>query len=287
MLRPFARRPTGHSEASSNGWSFRRIDIPGMIGLFGLLLITATAAFPQLFMPYDPQLRVGPALLPPSMTHPFGTDEIGRDLFSRVILGIRFTWLPGMAIIGASFVVGTAIGLVSGFVGGWLDAVFRRVNDVFLTVPSMLFAIAFAALLGPGVENSVVAIAVCWWPWYAWIARDEVRRILASPHYLGAKVSGASRSRLVFRYALPGVVPALIVAAGVDVSNVVMTLSLMSFLGLGQPDPAPELGALVSRSLDSLTMFWWLPILPSLAIFLICFLANLFADGVRHALKGR
>ncbi len=140
----------GHSEASSNGWSFRRIDIPGMIGLFGLLLITATAAFPQLFMPLRPATAGGSGLAdPPSMTHPFGTDEIGRDLFSRVILGIRFTWLPGMAIIGASFVVGTAIGLVSGFVGGWLDAVFRRVNDVFLTVPSMLFAIAFAAFARP------------------------------------------------------------------------------------------------------------------------------------------
>jgi peptide/nickel transport system permease protein len=192
-----------------------------------------------------------------------------------------------MAIIAVSFVVGSAIGLISGFVGGWLDAVIRKITDVFLMVPSMLFAIALAAVLGPGVKNSVIAIAVCWWPWYALIARDEVRRILASPHYLGARVSGASRSRLIFRYALPGVVPALIVAAGVDVSNVVMTLSLMSFLGLGQPDPAPELGALVSRSLDSLTMFWWLPILPSVAIFSICFLANLFADAIRATLKRR
>jgi peptide/nickel transport system permease protein len=265
----------------------QRLDRLGALGLIGILVITGIALFPQIFMPYDPQLRVAQALQPPTTMHLFGTDEIGRDLLSRVLLGIGYTWLPGLAIIAVSFVVGSAIGLVSGFAGGWLDVALQRVTDVFFMVPSMLFAIAFAAVLGPGIGHSVVAIAVCWWPWYAWIARDELRRIRSSPHFLAAILSDASRWRLLFTYGLPGAVPALTVAAGVDVANVVMTLSLMSFLGLGQPDPAPELGALVARSLDSLTMFWWLPILPSLAIFCLCFFANLFADSIRIALRGR
>lgn len=287
MLSTF-RRGKLHDHSSLHNEGSRRVpDVLGIIGACGLLLFTFVALFPQLFMPFDPQLRVGDAFLSPSSVHLFGTDEIGRDLFSRIVLGIRFTWLPGLAIIIASFAFGTAIGLISAFMGGWVDTVLQRVTDVFLMVPSMLFAIAFAAALGPGIEHSVMAIVICWWPWYAWIARDELRRVKASPHYLGAIVSGATRSRLLFKYGLPSVLPALIVAAGVDISNVVMALSLMSFLGLGQPDPAPELGALVSRSLDSLTMFWWLPILPAVMIFCICLFANLLSDGIRRTLKGR
>ncbi len=263
------------------------VDFLGLAGLLGTLAITFVALFPHLFMPFDPQLRVGAPLLPPSSEYFFGTDDIGRDLFSRVILGIRFTWLPGLVIIAVSFVFGSAVGMVSALAGGWVDTALQRITDIFFIMPSTLLAIAVAAVLGPGIEHSIIAIAVCWWPWYAWIARGEFRRVRASPHFQGAVVAGASRSRLLFRYSLPGVVPALIVAAGVDVSNVVMTLSLMSFLGLGQPDPAPELGALVSRSLDSLTAFWWLPILPSAAIFCICFCANLLGDGLRLALRGR
>ncbi|MEB2848060.1 ABC transporter permease [Endobacterium cereale] len=192
-----------------------------------------------------------------------------------------------MAIVVISFVFGSMIGLISGLAGGRIDSLIQRVTDVFFVVPSMLFAIAFAAILGPGVDHSIIAIAVCWWTWYARIARDEFIRIKCSPHFQGAIVAGASRLRLIGRYGFPGVLPSLIISAGIDVSNVVMTLSLMSFLGLGQPDPAPELGALVSRSLDSLTMFWWLPIIPAIAIFFICFFANLFGDALRTTLRAR
>ena len=236
--------------------------------------------------PFDPQLRVAEAYLPPSGAHWFGTDEIGRDLFSRVILGIQYTWVPGLVVIGFSLILGSALGLISGLVGGKVDLVVQRVTDLFLVLPATLIALAVVASLGPGLVNTMIAIAIFWWPWYARIARDEIRRLKVRPHVEAARVAGVRGPRLLLRYLLPGAVPALLVAATLDVANIVMTLSLMSFLGLGQPAPAPELGAMTSRALDSLTVHWWLPILPAAAVFLLCLLANLAGDGIRVALRG-
>ena len=132
----------------------------------------------------------------------------------------------------------------------------------------------------------MIALAIVWWMWYARISRDEIRRLKARPHVEAARIAGVRGPRLLLRYLLPGVVPALLIGASLDVANVIMTMSLMSFLGLGLPAPAPELGAMTSRTLDSLTVHWWLPILPAAIIFLLCLLANLAGDGIRAALRG-
>jgi peptide/nickel transport system permease protein len=255
--------------------------------MVGMLLITLAAIFARWLTPYDPQLRVADGYLPPSTAHWFGTDEIGRDLFSRVIVGVQYTWLPGLAVILFSLVLGSAIGLVSGAAGGKIDMIIQRAIDLFLVLPATLIAVAVIAALGPGLTNTMIAISISWWPWYARLCRDEVRRLIVRPHVEAARIAGASGFRLVLRYLLPGVVPSLIVAATLDVANIVMTVSLLSFLGLGQSAPAPELGAMTARSLDSLTAFWWLPILPATVIFLLCLCANLTGDGLRTALRGR
>jgi peptide/nickel transport system permease protein len=140
--------------------------------------------------------------------------------------------------------------------------------------------------LGPGLLNTVIALAVFWWPWYARISRDEVRRLKARPHTEAARIAGVSEPRFLLRYLLPGAIPSLVVTATLDVANVILTLSLMSFLGLGEPAPSPELGAMTSRALDSLTVYWWVPILPAAAIFLICLLANLAGDGLWATMRG-
>jgi peptide/nickel transport system permease protein len=236
--------------------------------------------------PYDPEARVAAAFLPPSWSHWFGTDEIGRDLVSRVILGIRFTWLASIAVIVLGLVVGSAIGLVAGAAGGIADRIIQPVIDLFFVLPSALIAVAVAASLGPGLGNTVIALAVFWWAGYARLARDEIRRLKARPHFEAARIAGAQGTRLLLRYLLPGAIPSLVVAATLDVANVLLTLSLMSFLGLGEPAPAPELGAMTARALDSLTVFWWVPLMPAAAIFLMAFLANLAGDGIRAALRG-
>jgi peptide/nickel transport system permease protein len=271
--------------AKSGGW-LRRIGWLERIGLLGVLLITILAVFGPLFSPFDPMLRVSDAYLPPGAIHLFGTDEIGRDLFSRVLLGIRYTWLPGLAVIGVALLIGSAVGVFAGMMGGWVDALFQRIVELFLVLPSTLIAISVVAALGPGLLNTMIAITIFWWPWYARMTRDEVRRIRSRPHVEAARIAGVSRTRLMLRYLLPGTVPALLVAATLDVANIILTLSLMSFLGLGLPAPAPELGAMTARSIDSLTVYWWLPILPAVVIFIMSVCANLAGDGVRSALRG-
>lgn len=273
------------SKTSAFNW-LRRVGWLERIGLAGVILITLIALFGPYFAPYDPMLRVAAAYQPPSAPHWFGTDEIGRDLFSRIILGVRYTWLPGLAIIAISLAIGTVIGVFAGMVGGWVDALLQRVVELFLVLPSTLIALAVVAALGPGLVNTMIAIAIFWWPWYARMSRDEVRRIRARPHVEAARIAGVKGPRLMFRYLLPGAVPALLVSSTLDVANIILTLSVISFLGLGLPAPAPELGAMTSRSLDSLTVYWWLPILPAMVIFCMSILANLAGDGIRSALRG-
>ncbi len=256
------------------------------IGLFGVVATTIVALFATWLTPFDPQLRVAAAYLPPSLEHWFGTDEIGRDLFSRILLGIRYTWLPALSLVIISLAVGTCIGMIPGLISRRLDMLAQWVAEFFLVLPSTLVALAVIATLGGGLANTMIAMGIAWWPWYARISRDELRRLNARPHVAAARVAGISGPRLLLRYLLPGAIPALLVAATLDVATAIMTMSLMSFIGLGQPAPAPELGAMTSRALDSLSVYWWLPMLPAAMIFLICLFANLAGDGLRMALRG-
>jgi len=256
------------------------------IGIAGVLIVSLVALLAPWIAPFDPDVRVAGAYLPPSAAHWFGTDEIGRDFFSRIVLGVQYTFLPGVGIVLVSLVGGGGLGLIAGAVGGTLDHIIERTVDLFIVLPAMLIALATAASLGPGLFNTMIAIVIFWWPVYARICRDEIRRLNALPHVEAARVSGVRGSRLLLRYLLPGAIPALLVTATHDITGVIMTLSAMSFLGLGQPAPAPELGAMTARALESLTVFWWLPILPATVIFLICLLANLAGDGIRLAWRG-
>jgi peptide/nickel transport system permease protein len=256
------------------------------IGLFGVIATTIVALFATWLTPFNPQLRVAAAYLPPSTEHWFGTDEIGRDLFSRIVLGIQYTWLPALALVIISLVVGTCIGMIPGLISRRLDMLAQWVAEFFLILPSTLVALAVIATLGGGLANTMIAMGIAWWPWYARISRDELRRLNVRPHVEAARIAGISGPRLLLRYLLPGALPALLVAATLDVATAIMTMSLMSFIGLGQPAPAPELGAMTSRALDSLSVYWWLPMLPAAVIFLVCLLANLAGDGLRAALRG-
>lgn len=265
----------------------RRMPLIERLALAGLLILTVVAVFAPLLTPYDPNARVDSAFLAPTWLHPFGTDEIGRDLLSRVIMGIRLTWLPGLAIIGIGMVTGTLVGLLSGAFGGWVDAFGQRLTDLFLVLPSTLIALAVVAALGPGLRNTVIAISIFWWPWYSRIVRGDVKALASQPHYEAAVLGGASRRRRLTRYLLPGAVPTLLVTATLDVANVVLVLALFSFLGLGAPAPAPELGAMTARTLGSLTTAWWLPLFPALVVFALAFAANLGGDGLRKLLSAR
>lgn len=253
-----------------------------VIALAVLALVTVLAMIAPLITPYDPQQRVANPLLAPSWSHPFGTDDIGRDQFSRVLLGIRLTWLPGLTVITIGLVIGGLIGLLSGALGGWVDRILQRLTDLFLVLPATLIAIAVVASLGAGLWHTVLAISIFWWPWYSRVVRSEIRLLAARPHVEAARLAGSSRRRLLVRHLLPGAAPAVVVAVTLDVANVVLALASLSFLGLGAPAPSPELGAMTARNLDLLTTAWWVPIIPALIVFVMALAASAAGDGLRN-----
>jgi peptide/nickel transport system permease protein len=208
-------------------------------------------------------------------------DEQGRDVFSRVLIGARVSWFAAIAIIVSGILIGGVIGAVAGIAGGWVDTILMRITDVFLALPVVLIALGFAAALGPGLNNTIIAIMVVWWPWYARIVRGEVRALMSRPHVEAARLGGAGRLRIARRHVLPGTFGPVVVAASLDVGAVLLTLAGLSFLGLGAPSPAAELGSMVSRGLKYLFTGWWIPVFPAIAVFLLAFIANMAGDAVR------
>src|SRR5580658_1703883 len=250
-----------------------------------LVVITVIAFAAPYLAPADPVLKIGEPYQAPSLHYLFGTDEIGRDMLARIIYGVRLTWLPSLVIIAAGVAIGTVVGVGGAIAGGWVDLLLARLTDLFIVIPSTMIALAAVAALGPGIWHTVATMCVFWWPWYARIARSEVKAVAGRPHAEAARLSGVRGARLVMRYLLPAALPTILVTATLDVANVILVLSLFSFLGLGAPAPAPELGAMTARSLASLTTHWWIPILPAIAIFLLVVTANLAGDGLRSLMK--
>jgi peptide/nickel transport system permease protein len=248
-----------------------------------LVVVTLVALAARLLAPYDPIQPIGALNLPPgSEGHWLGTDSIGRDLLSRTLWGIQVSWFAALIIVASGLVIGGLVGTVAGVAGGRIDGLLMRVTDLFLALPGTLVAIAIVAALGYNLQNTLIGIAVVWWPYYARIIRGEVKSIVAQPHVEAARLSGASRGRLVMRHVVPGMVPTAIVTASLDVGNVVLLLAGLSFLGLGQSAPAPELGADTARALSQLLTEWWIPVVPGLAVLLLSLIANLGGDAIRN-----
>jgi peptide/nickel transport system permease protein len=268
--------------------SWRRLGRLDRVAIVFLAGMTAVAALAPLLAPYPGELPAGPSFEAPfSGGFILGTDDVGRDIFSRVLLGMRSTWFAAILVILSGVVIGGLIGLIAGAAGGWVDNALMRFTEVFLAMPGPILAIAVVAALGPSLQHLLIAVAIVWWPFYARIVRGEVKALAARPHLEAARLAGASRFRLAFRHLLPGAVPAVIVTASLDVGALIITLAALSFLGLGAPAPQPELGAMSYRGLNYLFEYWWVPIMPALAVMVMTVIANLSGDGVRDLLEDR
>ena len=253
-------------------------------GLILLALLVVVAILAPLVAPYNPTVPSGLPFTPPLHGgHLMGTDEVGFDIFSRVLFGLRESLLGVVIVVTSGVVIGGLIGLVAGVAGGWLDAVLMRITDLFLALPAPLLAIAIAAALGPSFAHVLLAVAIVWWPFYARIMRGEVRALAARPHLEAAALAGAGPVRRGVRHLLPGAMPAIIVTASLDVGNLVVTLAGLSFLGLGAPAPAPELGAMSARGLQFLLQEWWVPVMPGIGVFLLALGANMSGDAIADA----
>ena len=253
----------------------------------GLLVVTAFAVLAPLVDSSNPLTVAGQPFVPPFHAGALlGTDDVGRDVFSRVLYGIRTSWFSAWIVIASGVVIGGTIGLVAGACGGFVDTILMRFTDAMLALPGPIVAIAVVASLGPSLSNTIIAIVVVWWPFYARIVRGEIRALSVRPHLEAARLAGVGPVRRALRHLLPGALPAVVVTASLDVANLLITLSALSFLGLGSPQPAPELGAMAAQNLQYLLQDWWLSVMPALAIFLLAFIANFSGDAVRN-LMGR
>jgi peptide/nickel transport system permease protein len=224
------------------------------------------------------------SLLPPSAQHLFGTDQVGRDLLSRVLYGARISLRIAFLVLLSSVLIGVPLGLAAGFFGGWVDTVIMRVTDVFLAFPALLLSLALAAVLTPSVGNATIAIAATWWPWYARLARGQAVSIAGRPFIEGCRALGVSPLRTLLRHVLPNSLTPVIVQASLDVGGVILTAAALSFLGLGAQDPTPEWGLMVSQGQSYFTTQWWLVTFPGAAILLAALAFNLVGDGLRDVL---
>ncbi|MDX6658747.1 MAG: peptide/nickel transport system permease protein [Solirubrobacteraceae bacterium] len=213
-----------------------------------------------------------------------GTDDIGRDILSRVLYGIRTSWLSALAVIVVGAAIGSLVGALAGSFGGWVDTVLMRLTDLFLSLPAPVLAIAVIAAMGPSLFHTLLALSIVWWPWYARIVRGEVRAQASRPHAEAARLAGVGRTRLIMRHLLPGAIAPVVVTMSLDVGNLILALAGLSFIGLGAPPPAAELGAMSARGLQYLFGHPWVPIAPAAAVALLALTANLLGDLVNRRL---
>ena len=258
----------------------------GIAVLFVLIAIFAPLIAPH---PADAGSATHPtqALLGPSGDHWFGTDQVGRDIFTRVLYGARTSLRIAALVLLLSALIGVPLGIAAGYFGGWVDDVIMRVTDVFLAFPALLLSLELASVLSPSVGNATLAIAVTWWPWYARLARGAATQVAARGYIESARALGVSPARILGRHVLPNAVTPVLVQGSLDVGGIILTAAALSFLGLGAQDPTPEWGLMVSQGQGYLNTEWWFPVFPGLAIVLAALAFNLLGDGLRQALDPR
>lgn len=255
-----------------------------VIFIFVLMAILAPYIIPY---PEDAISAVHPKdkFKPPSIEHPFGTDDMGRDIFSRVIFGTRISFTVGVIVIALALAIGLPLGLIAGSVGGVLDEAIMRITDMFLSFPPLLLALAIAAALGPSLENEMIAIAIAWWPWYTRLARGQAISIRERLFVEAARAVGVSEPRIVIKHILPNSLTPVIVQASMDFGSVILTSASLSFLGLGAQPPAPEWGLMVNIGRNYFLTSWWVSTFPGFAILIVALAFNLLGDGIGEILN--
>ncbi|CUX36681.1 Putative dipeptide transport system permease protein [Agrobacterium deltaense Zutra 3/1] len=256
-----------------------------VIGLTIIVLFIALSLLAPLLAPYDPATQnLGNRLAFPNAEHWFGTDELGRDILSRILYGGRVTLGMVIAVVVLVAPIGLAIGCIAGYFGGIVDTVLMRVTDVFLAFPRLILALAFVAALKPGVESAILAIALTAWPPYARLARAETMTVRGSDFVAAYRLTGASAWRIIARHIAPLCVPSLIVRITLDMSSIIITAASLGFLGMGAQPPSPEWGAMIATAKRFIFEQWWVATIPGVAIFLVSLAFNFLGDGLRDVL---
>jgi peptide/nickel transport system permease protein len=256
-----------------------------VVGALMSALIVLIALLAPLLAPFpaDAGSATHPFLVlhPPSAQHWFGTDNVGRDVYSRVLYGARISPLIAVIVLAISCAVGIPLGVAAGYFGGWLDETIMRVTDIFLAFPPLLLALALAAVLPASITTVIIVIALTWWPWYTRLIRGQAASVAGRPYIDSCRALGISPWRIIFRHILPNSITPLIVQVSLDVGGVILTVSALSFLGLGAQDPTPDWGLMVAEGQDYFLTSWWVVTFPGIAILVTAFAFTLLGDGLR------
>ena len=253
-----------------------------------ILLIVLMAVFAPYIIPYpshiEDETNISEKFALPSRQYFFGTDELGRDIFSRVVYGTRVSLLTAVVAVVLALLIGVPLGAIAGSVGGAVDEFIMRFTDIFLSFPPLLLAIAMVAILGPSLNNAILAIAISWWPWYTRIVRGQAVALKERNFVLAAKTIGTSTTKIIFKHILPNTISPGIVQASMDMGGVILTIASLSFLGLGAQAPTPEWGLMISTGRNFFPDKWWYSIFPGLAIFVTVLCFNILGDSIREIL---
>ena len=268
------------------GWLRLKRNPLAMAGLFIVGVLLLMAAFAPLIAPYDPITQSLPNRLLPPLTpgHWMGTDDFGRDIWTRIVYGSRTTLYIVVLVVLTAPVFGLLIGTVAGYFGGWTDTILMRITDIFLAFPKLILALALVAVLGPGMENAVMAIALTSWPPYARVARAETLTVRNSDYIAAVRLQGAGAARVIWGHVMPMCLPSVIIRVTLDMAGVILTAAGLGFLGLGVQPPLPEWGTMISAGRKFLFEQWWVATMPGLAIFIVSLGFNLLGDGLRDVL---
>jgi dipeptide transport system permease protein len=272
-------------------WFYFKASFGAVAGLVVIVVLILLALFADFVAPHSPILTNSAAFLKPpfwqqggSIAYPLGTDAIGRDILSRLIHGARLSLLIGIAVVTLSVIAGTILGLLAGFFRGVIEIAIMRLMDITLTLPSLLLAIVIVAILGPGLMNAMLAVAIVLLPHYVRITRAAVISEVSKDYVTAAKVAGAGRLRLMFKEVLPNCAAPLIVQATLGISTAILDAAALGFLGLGAQPPSPEWGTMLADAREFVLRAWWVVTLPGLAILVTVLAFNLLGDGLRDAL---
>ncbi|WP_029042123.1 nickel transporter permease [Cucumibacter marinus] len=257
----------------------------GMIGFSITVLLVVAAALAPWLATHDPYLpSLTARLTPPGAEYWLGSDELGRDIYSRILHGARLTLFIVLLVIVTSAPIGLLVGITAGYFGGWTDRIFMRITDVFLAIPKLLLALAFVAVLGPGIVNAALAITLTAWPPYARLARAETLMIRNSDYVAAIRLAGASPLRIMVRHVAPLCLSSVIVRMTFDMAGIILIAAGLGFIGLGAQPPLPEWGAMIATGRKFIFDQWWVAAMPGLAIFIVCLGFNLLGDALRDLL---
>ena len=259
-----------------------------LFSILAIIIILIAVFAPVLSGGIDPTAGdLRDAIMAPDATHMCGTDKMGRDIYSRVLYGARISLVSTFILVALVFVIGTALGVVSGYFGGWVDAVIMRIADMMIAFPGLVLAIAVAGMLGASMRNAIIAIALVTWPKYARMARSLVLKIRHTDFVYAAIVTGSSTWRMLWKYMLPNTITTLVITAATDIGGMMMELSALSFLGFGAQPPTPEWGAMLNEGRDFMQSAPWMMIYPGFAIFITVVVFNMLGDNLRDILDPR